>query len=130
MKRAHLYRKIAALSFAVSTVVVAPTIAPSAQADNPPRKILSGWIPYYSIKTSLPAAINNADLIREVMPFWYTLKFDGKNQSVSSFARAFHLAIKNQNLTESDAVDLFQMWLIGDASDWLTLKVNDASTTT
>ncbi|MFM1974590.1 MAG: hypothetical protein RL524_577, partial [Actinomycetota bacterium] len=39
------------------------------------------WIPYYSIKTSLPAAINNSDLIREVMPFWYTLKFNGKTQS-------------------------------------------------
>jgi spore germination protein YaaH len=51
-----------------------------ASADNPPRKILSGWIPYYSIKTSLPAAISNADLIREVMPFWYTLKFNGKSQ--------------------------------------------------
>jgi spore germination protein YaaH len=56
------------------------TISPTspARADNPPRKILTGWIPYYSIKTSLPAAINNADLIREVMPFWYTLKFNGK----------------------------------------------------
>ena len=56
------------------------TISPTspARADNPPRKILTGWIPYYSIKTSLPAAINNADLIKEVMPFWYTLKFNGK----------------------------------------------------
>ena len=58
-----------------------PTITSSASAENPPRKILSGWIPYYSIKTSLPAAINNADLIKEVMPFWYTLKFNGKTQS-------------------------------------------------
>jgi hypothetical protein len=58
-----------------------PTITSSASADNPPRKILSGWIPYYSIKTSLPAAINNVDLIKEVMPFWYTLKFNGKTQS-------------------------------------------------
>lgn len=48
-----------------------------AHAENPPRKILSGWIPYYSIKTSLPAALGNADLIKEVMPFWYTLKFNG-----------------------------------------------------
>jgi len=30
------------------------------------------------MKTSLPAALNNADLIKEVMPFWYTLKYDGK----------------------------------------------------
>ncbi len=58
-----------------------PAITAPANADNPPRKILSGWIPYYSIKTSLPAAINNADLIREVMPFWYTLKYNGKTQS-------------------------------------------------
>jgi spore germination protein YaaH len=63
------------------TSVLLPTISSSASADNPPRKILSGWIPYYSIKTSLPAAINNADLIKEVMPFWYTLKFNGKTQS-------------------------------------------------
>ena len=58
-----------------------PAIATTANADNPPRKILSGWIPYYSIKTSLPAALSNADLIKEVMPFWYTLKFNGKTKS-------------------------------------------------
>ncbi len=45
-------------------------------ADNPPRKILTGWIPYYSMKTALPDALNNSDLIKEVMPFWYTLKID------------------------------------------------------
>ncbi|MBP6148117.1 MAG: hypothetical protein KA423_03380 [Candidatus Planktophila sp.] len=63
----------------ISTLL--PVITSPAIADNPPRKIFSGWIPYYSIKTSLPAAINNADLIKEVMPFWYTLKFNGKTQS-------------------------------------------------
>ena len=52
-------------------------------AENPqPRKIYSGWIPYYSMKTSLPAALNNADLIREVMPFWYTFKYNGKTASI------------------------------------------------
>lgn len=60
-----------------SLFLAAPITTPSALSDNPPRKILSGWIPYYSIKTSLPAAINNADLIKEVMPFWYTLKYNG-----------------------------------------------------
>jgi spore germination protein YaaH len=62
------------------TLLAGVSAAPSSSADNPPRKILTGWIPYYSIKTSLPAAINNADLIREMMPFWYTLKVDGKSQ--------------------------------------------------
>jgi spore germination protein YaaH/5-hydroxyisourate hydrolase-like protein (transthyretin family) len=32
------------------------------------------------MKTSLPAALNNADLIKEVMPFWYTLKYNGKTK--------------------------------------------------
>jgi len=77
--------------------------------DNQPRRIVTGWIPYYSVKTVIPyikklptsvvatpgapvscepseyspednAALNasylytNKDLMREVMPFWYTLK--------------------------------------------------------
>ena len=44
-----------------------------------PRKILSGWIPYYGMSTSLPTAVANADLINEVMPFWYTLKLNKKS---------------------------------------------------
>ena len=67
-------------SLLLAQLFYAPTL-PIASAENQPRKILSGWIPYYSIKTSLPAAINNADLIKEVMPFWYTLKYNGKTKS-------------------------------------------------
>ena len=60
-------------------LVVATLLNPVAQAaENPPRKIMTGWIPYYSMKTALPDVLNNSDLIKEVMPFWYTLKFDGK----------------------------------------------------
>ncbi len=47
-------------------------------AQSPPRKILTGWIPYYSMKTALPSAVSNGDLIKEVMPFWYTLKGESK----------------------------------------------------
>lgn len=66
----------------ISTSLLFSFCLPTAQADNPPRKILTGWIPYYSMKTSLPAALNNADLIKEVMPFWYTLKYNGKSKSI------------------------------------------------
>jgi spore germination protein YaaH len=52
----------------------------SAEATNPPRKILTGWLPYYSMKTYLPAVLSNADLIKEIMPLWYTLKYDGKTK--------------------------------------------------
>jgi spore germination protein YaaH/5-hydroxyisourate hydrolase-like protein (transthyretin family) len=64
--------------FAVATLFMPLISAPISAADNPPRKIMTGWVPYYSMKTALPDVLNNIDLIKEVMPFWYTLKFDGK----------------------------------------------------
>ena len=64
-----------------SAALLLPLVAPStSQADTAPRKIMTGWVPYYSMKTALPDVLNNIDLIKEVMPFWYTLKFDGKNK--------------------------------------------------
>lgn len=63
---------LVALIFATSTLLSLP-----ASAGTQPRKVWSGWIPYYSMKTALPAAIANVDLVREVMPFWYTLKYNG-----------------------------------------------------
>ena len=64
--------------FLVVLLTLSVVTSPQANSANQPRKILTGWIPYYSMKTALPAALNNADLIKEVMPFWYTLKYDGK----------------------------------------------------
>jgi len=59
-------------------------VTPTAHAEEKvPRKILTGWIPYYSMKTALPAALNNTDLIKEVMPFWYTLKYSAKSKKSS-----------------------------------------------
>ena len=63
-----------------SPLFPSPTPTPGATPSTPagglgqPRKILTGWIPYYSMKTSLPSAILNADLISQVYPFWYTLR--------------------------------------------------------
>ena len=67
------WRKLAAV-----LALMALNLQPALGENTQPRKIYSGWIPYYAMKTSLPAALNNADLIREVMPFWYTLKYNGK----------------------------------------------------
>jgi len=50
---------------------------PQVSASTQPRKVLTGWIPYYSMSRSLPAVVANVDIIREVMPFWYTLKYNG-----------------------------------------------------
>jgi spore germination protein YaaH len=70
-------------------IVMASQLAPIANAEPndsgntkaAPRKILTGWIPYYGMKVSLPTAVANADLINEVMPFWYTLKLNNKTKA-------------------------------------------------
>ncbi len=68
----------------VAIFALSLTLVSNSFAENPqPRKIYSGWIPYYSMKTSLPAALNNADLMREVMPFWYTFKYNGTKASIT-----------------------------------------------
>ena len=76
----NLFRSTAVVIASLSLFATALTV-PARADDNPPRKIMTGWIPYYSMKTALPDALNNADLVREVMPFWYTLKFDGKTKA-------------------------------------------------
>ena len=68
-------------SLALFAVFLTLFTANPASSANQPRKILTGWIPYWSIKTSLPAVVNNADLIKEVMPFWYTLKYNSSAKS-------------------------------------------------
>jgi len=68
------------LRASLAALLILGVTAPLAKAENAPRKILTGWIPYYSMKTSLPDALNNTDIIKEVMPFWYTLRFDGKRK--------------------------------------------------
>jgi hypothetical protein len=98
------------LGFVLSLIVLATAVVqPSFAVDKAPRKILSGWIPYYSVRTVLPLVrklpsaqpavagqpavcdasqygpaenqaiessylFTNKDLMKEVMPFWYSLK--------------------------------------------------------
>lgn len=75
--RARKFRLIAVSSALMIAFTLLAPIAPSS-AQSPPRKILTGWIPYYAMKTALPSAVANGDLIKEVMPFWYTLKSETK----------------------------------------------------
>ena len=98
------------IGFAFSLLLLfTAALQPLQAADKEPRKILSGWIPYYSVKTVLPLVrklpsaapsvvgqpaicdasqygpaenlaiensylFKNKDLMREVMPFWFSLK--------------------------------------------------------
>ena len=63
-------RKI--LITATSLALIFSTLAP-ASANNPPRRILSGWLPDYSLSRNLPTVEGNLDLIRDISPFWYGL---------------------------------------------------------
>lgn len=71
-------RKCLATVIAAAALSLPLISVPVSAADSAPRKIMTGWVPYYSMKTALPDVLNNIDLIKEVMPFWYTLKFNGK----------------------------------------------------
>ena len=80
-----LFRSLALVLALVMTIQLVPTA--NAEPNDlgiskpTPRKILTGWIPYYGMSTSLPTAIANTDLINEVMPFWYTLKLNSKTKT-------------------------------------------------
>ena len=88
--RAALISRVLPRAIAIAiTIALATQLVPSANAEpsnsaninTTPRKILTGWIPYYGMSTSLPTAVANADLINEVMPFWYTLKLNSKTKA-------------------------------------------------
>ena len=71
-------RKI--LSFAIASIlVIANTFISPAFADNPPRKILSGWLDG-SPTVYLPSVDSNFnyEVIRDVSPFWYGLASETK----------------------------------------------------
>ena len=80
-----LFRSLALVLALVMTIQLVPTANAepndSGISKPTPRKILTGWIPYYGMSTSLPTAIANVDLINEVMPFWYTLKLNSKTKN-------------------------------------------------
>ena len=92
-------------------------------ADNPqPRKIYSGWIPYYSMKTSLPAALSNIDLMREVMPFWYTFKYNGTKASITDLYTPANPSVPiNQPLATMKSSGLTIIPTITDGTDKLVL---------
>jgi len=63
-------RKLLVTSIAFTFLILNAT---QSLADNPPRRILSGWLPDYSLARNLPTVEGNLDLIRDISPFWYGL---------------------------------------------------------
>ena len=69
-----------ALASVIALLISSGVFAPSSSAAEP-RKILTTWIPYYNLKTYLPAALNSSAMIKEVMPFWYTLNYNATTKT-------------------------------------------------
>ena len=71
------YRSTQSFMAIALTLILAGAILPvtTANADEErlPRKILTGWMPYYSVKNSMTSILANKDLMSEVSPFWYSL---------------------------------------------------------
>ncbi len=57
----------------ILTGAILPTSVANADEERLPRKILTGWMPYYSVKNSMTSILANKDLMSEVSPFWYSL---------------------------------------------------------
>ena len=103
------------IAFALSLITIATltthitTAQTASAADKPPRKVITGWLPYYSVRTIMPLVrklptaqptvagkpavcdatqygpvenqaietsylFTNKDLMKEVMPFWFSIK--------------------------------------------------------
>lgn len=72
---------------AVSPVAGTSAVA-VATASSPvtPRRIVTGWMPYWTTNSSLAAIVANRDLFTEVSPFWYTTSWNaatGRTKIVS-----------------------------------------------
>ncbi len=70
-------RRPLTLTLAVLVLLATLVSATPAQADGPaPKRIVAGWLPYWMTTPSSPAgvtsAVQNADLMTEVSPFWYS----------------------------------------------------------
>ena len=70
MNRAVLRAAIAA-TLTAALAITGLVATQSASADTAPRRIVNGWLPYWSMSASLNSVTANADLWAEASPFWY-----------------------------------------------------------
>lgn len=84
---------VAATVLAVGAGLLAAAPAQAKKKDEP-RAIVSGWLPYWTTAASIASMTENADLLQEVSPFWYTLRLsaNGKQAVIGSNVSSTDLA--------------------------------------
>ena len=103
---------LSVFTFAVSTLT-------PANANNPPRRILSGWLPDYSLSRNLPTVEGNLDLIRDISPFWYGLT--GESTIKDKYALGKYTTPKEQVIARLKANGLLLLPTITDDTNKLVL---------
>ena len=112
MRSRKLLMILSAFTFVVSTLT-------PANANNPPRRILSGWLPDYSLSRNLPTVEGNLDLIRDISPFWYGLT--GESTIKDKYALGKYTTPKEQVIARLKANGLLLLPTITDDTKKLVL---------
>ena len=72
MPRRRLCAGLTCCALAVSLLTLGLlATGPPASADTAPRRIVNGWLPYWTMSASLASVTQNGDLWGEASPFWY-----------------------------------------------------------
>jgi len=102
----------------IALIFIFTTSIPS-YADKPPRRILSGWLPDYSLSRNLPTVEGNLDLIRDVSPFWYGLV--GENSIKDKYALGKYTTPKEQVIARLKSNNILLLPTITDDNGKLVL---------
>jgi len=62
---------VIAAAVTAALVITGFIVIRSASADTPPRRIVNGWLPYWTMTQSLNVVTQDADLWSSASPFWY-----------------------------------------------------------
>jgi hypothetical protein len=65
-------------------------------------------------------------VISDILP----AKFEGSNQSVSSWSRSFKEGCGILGYDSATSLKIFRIWVTGDATNWVTTKLRDIDTET
>ena len=76
---------LAALVGGVALALGAATLPADAAPTTPqPRRMVTGWLPYWTTSSSLATVLANADVFGDVSPFWYSAQGNSPSIGVGS----------------------------------------------
>jgi spore germination protein YaaH len=70
MRRPYL-RALLAGALTSALFITGLVVIHTASADSAPRRIVNGWLPYWTMSSSLNSVTQDSDLWAEASPFWY-----------------------------------------------------------